>query len=157
MRIPSRTPGALLSKSNPVGQGRRATLLFDVQADRGQTNPLDDIDVEMRMIRLMLLEMARNDFPVEQYDGLGLPVPRRTGPGNGDEVIEMPDDVAIRAACVLDLDDAAADRIHGGNGQPNMPLGPISWEGESVLSGPNFPDNLRLRPGYSFGRAATTT
>lgn len=157
MRIPSRTPGALLSKSNPVGQGRRATLLFDVQADPGQTNPLDDIDVEMRMIRLMLLEMARNDCPVEQYERLGLPAPRRTGPGHGDDVIEMPDDVAIRAACVLDLDDAAADRIHGGNGQPNMPFGPISWEGESVLSGPNFPDNLRLRPGYSFGRAATTT
>lgn len=154
MKIPTRTPGALLSDDNPVGKGRRATLLFDVEADPGQTNPLDDIDIEMRMIKLMLLEMARNDCPSEQYRRLGLPEPRRIRPGHDDGAVVLPDDDAIRAACVLQTPRGEAARAHGATGQPNMPFGPIGWEGENVLSGPNFPDNLRLRPGYEFGRAA---
>jgi arylsulfatase A-like enzyme len=157
MKIPTRTPDVLLSVANPVGQGRRATLLFDVEADPGQTNPLDDVDLEARMIRLMLREMARNDCPVEQYERLGLPIPRRTGAGHGDDVIELPSDDEIRAACVLGTPEGERAREHGAEGRPNMPFGRVGWEGESALAGPNFPDNLRLRPGYSFGKAASTS
>ncbi|MFM8531016.1 MAG: hypothetical protein ACKOD2_15350, partial [Ilumatobacteraceae bacterium] len=85
---------------------------------------------------------------------LGRPDPRRIRPGHDDGAVVLPDDDAIRAACVLQTPRGEAARAHGAAGQPNMPFGPIGWEGENVLSGPNFPDNLRLRPGYEFGRAA---
>jgi hypothetical protein len=54
-----------------------ATLLFDVQNDPAQLHPLTDSALELRMIRLMLFEMARNDCPREQYERLGLPVARK--------------------------------------------------------------------------------
>ena len=76
MRIPTRTPKALTSGDSPSGRGRRSTLLFDVQADPGQLEPITCTEIEARMIRLMLLEMARNECPSEQYERLGLP-PRR--------------------------------------------------------------------------------
>ena len=101
MRIPIHTPQWNLALDNPVGRGRRATLLFDVIDDPAQTRPLDDVEIEARMIRLMLREMARNECPSEQYVRLGLPEPRRLAPGHGDDVIALPDDAAIRAACVL--------------------------------------------------------
>jgi len=157
MRIPTRTYPGYLSLEDPVGRGKRATLLFDVVADPGQAQPLDDIDIESRMIRLMLREMARNECPPEQYLRLGLPEPRRLGPGHGDEVIEMPPDDAIRAACVLQSEDGRFAREHGANGFPKLPFGPVVWPGEIPLAGPTFPDNLRLRAGYAFGPAAAPT
>ncbi len=62
---------------NPIRLGRMATLLFDVQNDPAQLHPLTDSALELRMIRLMLFEMARNDCPREQYERLGLPVARK--------------------------------------------------------------------------------
>lgn len=156
MRIPTRTHPSYLSLDNPVGLGKRATLLFDVIADPGQTRPLGDVEVEARMIRLMLREMARNECPPEQYVRLGLPEPRRLAPGHGDDAIGLPDEAAIRAACVLQTEAAREARSHGANGFPKLPFGPVLWEGEKPMEGPSFPDNLRLRPGYAFGRAATT-
>lgn len=156
MRIPTRTHPSYLAFDNPVGLGKRATLLFDVIADPGQTQPLDDVEVEARMIRLMLREMARNECPPEQFIRLGLPEPRRLGPGSSDEVIGMPGDAAIYAACVLQTQAGHAARDHGGAGFPKMPFGPVYWEGETPLQEPSFPDSLRLRPGYAFGRAAAT-
>ena len=155
MRIPTRTPQTFLRKDHPVGKGKRATLLFDIAADPGQTHPLTDTDIEMRMIRLMLLEMARNECPSEQYERLGLPQPRRLGPGHGDEAIEMPDESAIRSACVLDTATGAEAAAHGGEGFPKMPFAKIAWEGETTISEPTFPDNLRLRPGYEFSKPGT--
>ena len=110
MRIPKATAQWELALDNPVGRGRRTTLLFDVIDDPAQTRPLDDVDIEARMIRLMLREMARNECPSEQYVRLGLPEPRRLAPGHGDDVIALPDDAAIRAACVLKSE---AARVEG--------------------------------------------
>jgi arylsulfatase A-like enzyme len=154
MQIPSRTYPPYLSLEDPVGRGKRATLLFDVLADPGQTQPLDDIDIEARMIRLMVREMARNECPPEQYVRLGLPEPRRLGAGHGDDVIAMPAEEAIRAACVLQSEAGRAAKAHAGNGFPKLPFGYVLWPGEKPLASPGFPANLRLRPGYEFGPAA---
>ena len=140
--------------NDPVGRGKRSTLLFDIIDDPGQTKPLEDPTIEARMIRLMLREMARNDCPSEQYQRLGIPEPRRLGPGHGDEMIEMPSEDAIRAACVLQTEAGRWARSHGGNGDLTLPFGAVLWPGEVPLPGPKFPDNLRLRPGYAFGSDA---
>ena len=141
MRIPTRTPKVLLSSETPMGRGRRSTLLFDVQADPGQLEPITSTEIEARMIRLMLLEMARNECPREQYERLGLPKPRRIGYGHDDTAIEMPSDEAVAAACVLATDEGLTAAEHVGEGQPKMPF--PAWAREA-----GFPDNLRLLPQY---------
>ncbi|MCM2310013.1 MAG: sulfatase [Steroidobacteraceae bacterium] len=154
MKIPTRTWPSYLSLEDPVGRGKCATLLFDVINDPGQTRPLDDVEIEARMIRLMIREMARNECPSEQYVRLGLPEPRRIGRGHRDEDIEMPPEQAIRASCVLQTEAGRFAQGHGASGFPRLPFGPVLWPGEKPLPGPNFPDNLRLRAGYQFGPAA---
>ena len=152
MKIPTRTPKASLSDDNPFGRGKRATLLFDVLADPGQTAPLDDPEIESRMIKLMLLEMARNECPDEQYERLGLPKPNRIGDGHADEMIQLPSDNAILESCVLKTPAGRASMEHAGNGFPKMPFQKIGWEAEKTVTGISFPDNLRLRPGYAFSQ-----
>jgi arylsulfatase A-like enzyme len=139
MQIPSRTPRLLSSRNNPYGKGRTATLLFDVQTDPGQTSPLVDVGLEVRMIKLMLFEMAENECPPEQYVRLGLPEPVRKSTSGLEVVIELPSDEVIEMACVLKAQLGLEMAEHGGNGLPKMPFGDIS-----------FPDNLRLRSGYVF-------
>jgi arylsulfatase A-like enzyme len=141
MQIPSRTPRLLSSRNNPYGKGRTATLLFDVQTDPGQTSPLVDVGLEVRMIKLMLFEMAQNECPPEQYMRLGLPEPVRKSTSGLEVVIELPSDEVIEMACVLQAQLGLEMAEHGGNGLPKMPFGDIS-----------FPDNLRLRPGYVFSQ-----
>jgi arylsulfatase A-like enzyme len=141
MQIPSRTPRLLSSRDNPYGKGRTATLLFDVQTDPGQTSPLVDVGLEVRMIKLMLFEMAQNECPPEQYMRLGLPEPVRKSTSGLEVVIELPSDEVIEMACVLQAQLGLEMAEHGGNGLPKMPFGDIS-----------FPDNLRLRPGYVFSQ-----
>jgi arylsulfatase A-like enzyme len=157
MKIPTRTWAPYLDLNDPVGRGKRSTMLFDVIDDPGQTRPLDDVAIEARMIRLMLREMARNDCPPEQYRRLGLPEPRRLGPGHGDAMIELPSDEAIRGACLLQSEAGRWAQAHGASGDPKMPFGAVVWPGEVPLAGPSFPDNLRLRPGYAFGPDAGKT
>ncbi|MEM7537735.1 MAG: sulfatase [Chloroflexota bacterium] len=53
--------------------GKKATLLFDLETDPKQENPIVDAAVEQRMIGLMLDAMQAHDTPVEQYQRLGLP------------------------------------------------------------------------------------
>ncbi len=48
------------------------TMLFDLESDPGQLNPIEDPEVEERMIRLMVDLMRLNDAPQEQYVRLGL-------------------------------------------------------------------------------------
>jgi arylsulfatase A-like enzyme len=48
------------------------TMLFDVQVDPGQENPLDDPEAEQKMIRDMIELMKANDSPPEQLERLGL-------------------------------------------------------------------------------------
>ena len=152
MKIPTRTPKINLSDDNPFGRGKRATLLFDVQADPGQTTPLDNPKIESSMIELMIREMARNECPEEQYERLGLPAPKRTGSGHSDEVLEMPSQQEINNACLLQTPAGQASKEHAGNGFPKMPFQKIGWEAEATVSGVSFPDNLRLRPGYAFSQ-----
>ncbi|MEM7080675.1 MAG: sulfatase [Pseudomonadota bacterium] len=147
MQIPTRTPGVFLSKDNPMGRGKTTTLLFDVHSDPGQTTPLFDPQIEARMIRMMLLEMARNECPPEQYQRLGLPEPARTAPGHDDECITLPTDAEIADACVLQDEVAQRAAADGGNGLPKMDFPP--WADTT-----SFPENLRLRPGYRFGEQA---
>jgi arylsulfatase A-like enzyme len=62
---------AARTMSNPHSFG---TMLFDVEADPEQENPLIDDDVERRMIGLMVEWMHWNDAPQEQFERLGLPL-----------------------------------------------------------------------------------
>ena len=50
------------------------TLLFDLQNDPNQENPIKDTEVEKRMILLLRDEMKKSDAPVEQYERLGIPI-----------------------------------------------------------------------------------
>jgi len=48
------------------------TLLFDLATDPAQEHPLDDPEVEARMIDLLIGLMVANDAPAEQFERLGL-------------------------------------------------------------------------------------
>ena len=48
------------------------TLLYDLAADPKQENPIDDPEVEARMIAHLVRLMKDNDAPAEQYERLGL-------------------------------------------------------------------------------------
>jgi hypothetical protein len=47
-------------------------LLFDLKKDPAQVKPIEDSEIEGRMIRRLLKGMHENDAPKEQYDRLGL-------------------------------------------------------------------------------------
>ncbi|GIK28375.1 MAG: sulfatase [Anaerolineae bacterium] len=69
------TQGCRLMKI--AGRGNQAhqfgTLLFDLQADPGQQNPLVDDALERQWIAHLIEAMRANDAPPEQYERLGLP------------------------------------------------------------------------------------
>jgi hypothetical protein len=48
------------------------SLLFDLETDPKQEHPINDPEVEERMIKLMIQLMKENDAPAEQYERLGL-------------------------------------------------------------------------------------
>jgi arylsulfatase A-like enzyme len=48
-------------------------LLFDLENDPKQENPLDDPEIEEMMIKHLVREMKANHAPKEQYERLGLP------------------------------------------------------------------------------------
>jgi arylsulfatase A-like enzyme len=64
----------------PVDPDVLKTLLFDLQSDPGQLQPLADPAVEQRMIDLLVRLMAENDAPAEQYARLGVPTGAPIGP-----------------------------------------------------------------------------
>ncbi|MCC6456019.1 MAG: sulfatase [Caldilineaceae bacterium] len=68
MKIPGR--------ENHIGRAvhEQGHLLYDLQADPGQTQKLDAPEVEARMTVLLIGLMQANDAPPEQYERLGLPV-----------------------------------------------------------------------------------
>lgn len=65
LRVPGRAIG------NPYAFG---TLLFDLVDDPGQTSPMKDERIELRMARLLAEAMRANDAPAGQFERLGLPV-----------------------------------------------------------------------------------
>lgn len=142
MQIPTRTPKAFLNNKTPYGIGRSATLLFDVLNDPAQEQPIFDKEIETRMLRLMIREMARNDCPPEQYERLGIPAAAKTAPGHHDKSITMPTDAQIRAACVLQSKSGQEAANAGCRALPMMPFRSL-MENE-----PPFPQNLRLRREY---------
>ena len=48
------------------------TQLFDLKDDPGQVNPMEDREIEARMVELMRAAMERNDAPPEQFERLEL-------------------------------------------------------------------------------------
>jgi len=71
------TKGCRTMKTDASGPGwprahEFGTLLFDLQKDPQQKNPLNDSKVEKKMIDHMVQVMKENDAPVEQYERLGL-------------------------------------------------------------------------------------
>jgi hypothetical protein len=48
-------------------------LLFDLDVDPGQEHPIVDVQIERRMIELLVKLMRANDAPPDQYERLGLP------------------------------------------------------------------------------------
>ena len=60
-------PARLWVDAHPYG-----TLLFDVDADPGQVNPIEDADVEQMMIDHLVRLMKDHDSPPEQFERLGL-------------------------------------------------------------------------------------
>ena len=55
-----------------VDPARFGTLLFDLEQDPGQAKPLQDPEVEVKMIRHMARLMKENDAPPEQFTRLGI-------------------------------------------------------------------------------------
>ena len=150
MKIKARTARVFTSEKHPMGRGRMATLLFNIQEDPGQTTPLNDIDIETKMITLMLQEMIQHDCPMEQYERLGLPSPKE----KIKEGKVMPSTNDIRNSCVCGTTRFDKYSIWKGNGYPKLAFGPVVWEGEPT-GVVQFPDNLRLRPGYKFSQTKT--
>lgn len=79
-------PGFSFTKGAPVmrlqgwtmrGPSEFGTLLYDLETDPGQTTPLRDAALEMRMADLLVRLLRENDAPPSQYERLGLPM---TGP-----------------------------------------------------------------------------
>jgi len=50
------------------------SLLFDLQNDPTQENPLNDEELERHMIKLLVAEMKKSESPIEQYERLGIPI-----------------------------------------------------------------------------------
>lgn len=55
------------------GPAEFGTLLYDLEADPGQTTPLRDVALELRMADLLVRLMRENDAPPSQFERLGLP------------------------------------------------------------------------------------
>ena len=59
---------------------RFGTLLFDLETDPHQLNPIDDPEIELRMLRLMASMLHENEAPRSQFDRLGIPYDSEPGP-----------------------------------------------------------------------------
>jgi arylsulfatase A-like enzyme len=49
------------------------SLLFDLQNDPNQENPIIDTEIERKMIKVLIEEMKKNESPIEQFERLGIP------------------------------------------------------------------------------------
>lgn len=62
------------TQSTPWGLADFETFLFDLESDPGQLHPIQDADVEQRMLAQMSELMQAHDAPAEQFERLGLPL-----------------------------------------------------------------------------------
>ncbi len=60
------------ARSSMMGRLEMDTLLFDLENDPQQENPIHDPQVEERLCRLMVKMMLENDAPREQFERMGL-------------------------------------------------------------------------------------
>jgi len=65
-------PVLKIPSKNKYGAARFGTLLFDTLQDPFQLQPLDDPDLETRMVQLLKAKMTENDAPPEQFVRLGV-------------------------------------------------------------------------------------
>lgn len=75
-------PGFSFTKGAPVmrmpgwtirGPSEYGTLLYDLETDPGQTAPLRDLELELRMADLLVRLIRESDAPPSQFERLGLP------------------------------------------------------------------------------------
>ncbi|MCK9873494.1 sulfatase [Nocardiopsis dassonvillei] len=62
-----------------VNPWQHGTLLFDLENDPNQEHPLDDPEVELRMLRLLARRMHESDSPASQFTRLGIPFDAEPG------------------------------------------------------------------------------
>ena len=109
---------------NPFNYG---TLLFDLHEDPAQEHPLDDADVELRMLRLLARLLRENDAPASQFERLGIPVDDEPG----DEHLLVHDQRDRAAAAAVPMP-ALAEFAHGTFGLatpvPELLAHPVSRE-----------------------------
>ncbi|MEG1477122.1 MAG: sulfatase, partial [Oscillospiraceae bacterium] len=70
------TKGAMVMKvpaTTPFNAYWYGTMLFDLQSDPQQAHPIQNPEVQKRLIKLMRQLMQKNDAPMEQYERLGIP------------------------------------------------------------------------------------
>jgi len=48
------------------------SLLFDLEKDYAQEYPLEDSELEQRMVQALIQSMKEHDAPIEQFERLGL-------------------------------------------------------------------------------------
>ncbi len=65
LRIPARAP------FNPYWYG---TVLYDLETDPHQENPIRDTEQQLRLMELMRRMMLENEAPAEQFQRLGIPM-----------------------------------------------------------------------------------
>ena len=61
------------SQGGWVNSWQHGTVLFDLETDPEQLDPLQDDEVELRMARLLVEAMRANEAPRSQFERLGLP------------------------------------------------------------------------------------
>ncbi|MEN1990652.1 sulfatase [Paenibacillus hubeiensis] len=69
------TKGAQVLKIRSAGRGtlhQFGSLLFDLETDPRQEHPIEDAQLEAKMVALLIRLMQENDAPIEQYERLGL-------------------------------------------------------------------------------------
>ncbi|MEG0877892.1 MAG: sulfatase [Oscillospiraceae bacterium] len=70
------TKGAMVMKvpaTTPFNAYWYGTMLFDLQSDPQQAHPIQNPEVQKRLVKLMRQLMQKNDAPMEQYERLGIP------------------------------------------------------------------------------------
>ncbi len=71
LKLPA-LPGAMRPPMQGGGFDDTDTVLYDLQADPGQTAPVDDPETEARFCKAIAAEMARHEAPEELYDRFAL-------------------------------------------------------------------------------------
>ena len=75
LKVPATPKSPVYFTHGPGGQKDTETVLFDLATDQGQQHPVQDAEVEARMVGHIRRLMEQNDAPPEAYRRLGLAGP----------------------------------------------------------------------------------